>query len=175
VTAVTLPRSGIAQALGHLDIDVAGKRVLDVGPGDDMALEWCRLKGAKRCFWIDNDDKAANFQASLGIRGVVADHEVELGVVFDEQEFDLVWAKSSISAALYLDHPEALTRWLGNLTRIGSTAVVTPHWSHDGIRRLIVEDTIAQVFADAGWSRLPWIEGCNREPMIPWTWVKRCR
>jgi len=170
-----LPRSGIAQVLDHLRFSVEGKRVLELGPGLDAAPEWCASRGATVTI-IDMDPVIAQYHAGPNVTAVIADYDGALLEAMAPDSCDLLWMKQSISASLWLDRAPMLTAMLRAFTlrvRAGGLVVVCPHWSHDGTVRLIDPASIEEAFDNAGYVRLPWIDGHNIEPMAPWTWVRR--
>ncbi len=168
-------------AMRELSITLAGKSVLDLGPGHGDSLDVCHESGAKAIDFVEIDPFFYTFNRLKGFgRAYRLNFLWQLNRL-DSGRYDLIWVKGSVSADLFMQRRVllSLTRWLRQIDRIAShssTIVICPDWRNDGLKRQVGDcqnNAFTGTMVMAGYKRLQNIAGHNREPQFPITFVKR--
>ncbi len=175
--------------LDALRLSMEGKTFFDVGPGYGAALDVAKVRGASGTYFVDYDPFMCTFNRLKGHRGVRLDIRTELGRLAPKR-FDFIWSKATFTVDRFLarennpwqstfsKYPRLidLLRQLDALVAPGGVILFCPHWDYVDKERKIKDvkhGAITEIFLQHGYEILPWIDGHNREPVYPITFLKR--
>ena len=109
----TAKRREFSAIVAFLGIDLAGKSVIDIGPGTGDSLDVARDLGAAHTYFIDMEPFFCRYLTLKGHEGLK--HNYYNWPDFSvRREFDLVWTKGSINCEWVND----TSRWTGLKNRL---------------------------------------------------------
>lgn len=169
----------------HLGLDLAGKVHLDIGPAYGESLEIAMERGARRADFIELDDCFYTWNrvknVGEGLRGnyLLATRRLK------SRAYDTVYIRGLPQVETMWPLRQSwlgflrLDTWLDQVDRVvapGGTVILSPNWRSSGDKRTATPDWRAHPFcalmAARGYHTLPWVEGHNREPEYPVTFVR---
>lgn len=168
------------QLLDTCKLDVAGMRVLDIGPGNGDFLDVCRKRGALTV-GVDFDPFVVRW---LQLRGHLAMRCNILRTIQPLQNnlFELIHLRGSIVVEYFMLVGEGrLRKLLADLDRllnpVKGCVLMCPCFEVTGPQRMRkIADPLAsrftQVVAEFGYSPLPPMSAANDDPMYPVTYVR---
>lgn len=190
--AAEAKQAEFADVMEAMDLDLAGRTMLDVGPGHGDALDVARDRGAARLAFIEHEPVFFAYnRLKPRTSGWQLDHRRHLDRL-PRDAYDLVWSKGSVvvealmrGAHLSFDPrtlaymgPDAWLDALAARAAPGGRIVLCPYWRHDGERRDAEEveaHPLTRMLKARGFAAMPAIDGHNSEPAYPVTFVKVCR
>lgn len=128
-----------AKTAAALGLELAGRRVLDVGPGLGEALDAAREAGAGAVDFVELDPVFFCWNRLRGATGHRFNHALGLGRL-GARRFDVVWARGAHIADWFAACPWLLGRWLrsaASVTAPGGRVVVVPFWCHTDVERTL--------------------------------------
>jgi hypothetical protein len=175
--------------LDALGFQMSERRFIDIGPGYGVALDVAKARGASLTYFVDYDPFVCTFNRLKGHRGSRLNIRTQLSTLA-HHNFDFVWSKATFTVDRFLAREKvswrsAFSRYpklddlllqFDRLVAPGGVTVFCPHWYHVNNERKIRDvhhNLITETFLRHGYEILPWIEGHNREPFHPITYLKR--
>jgi SAM-dependent methyltransferase len=162
--------------LSYLELDVRGRRILDLGPGHGDALDVFREAGAASCSFVDYDPLFYTFNRLKGYEGYRFNFRVHLRRL-PRSSYDFIYIGQSITHANFrVRRAGAFRRWLRQLRGAGTTdavIAVCPWWpdTGDNSREALSDHWFSRSLAAEGFRPVPWIEGQNKDVIYPLTFV----
>jgi len=176
----TQKRLEYVSVIHELSITLAGKSVLDLGPGYGDSLDVCHESGAKVIDFVEIDPFFYTYNRLKGFGRAYRLNLLWQLNRLDPGKYDLIWVKGSFCADNFIKWKVfiSLTRWLRQIERIASgssTIVICPHWRNNGIKRQVHDcrnNGFTKTMIMAGFTALRYIPHHNREPEYPITFIK---
>lgn len=172
-------RQAAATVLDSYGIDVAGRRVLDIGPGYGDALDVCRERGAMT-LGLDHDPFVVRWlqlRGHFAVRGNILSSALPL----QGQLFDLITATGSLVVEYFslvgMGRLRALLARLEQLRAPDGTILICPFFEVTGPqRRRKIADPLKCPFTDtmlgAGYQIMPRLPGVHDDNMYCITYGK---
>src|SRR4051794_23384431 len=137
-------RANTAMVFAELGLDVAGKRVLDLGPGYGEAIDVAHEGGAKSIDYVELDPVFSTYNR---LKGYARGHRMNQ-LLFPAQRlrerFDAIWSGGSVVVDQWVHFPRLTIWWLHQLRQMtapnGTVAIVPYFMADEGKLRLPVED-----------------------------------
>ncbi len=184
-----IARRDFCMALDSLNIDLSGKKTLDIGPGYGSALNISRERGASHVEFVDFSPFMYTFNRLKGFTGFRVDVRRNLKRLAHGR-YDLIWIKGTYSADRFIlrnrtgiMHPlhryprlDHILIQLKDLAAPGGEIIFCPHWiSSNRIRSIpdVRNTSLTRTFLNNGYAILPFIEGHNEEPQYPITFYRK--
>jgi SAM-dependent methyltransferase len=176
----SLKRAEIEAVLKVLEIDVAGKAVLDIGPGHGESLDVFHEHKASEVHFIEYNPFFMAYNRLKGFCcGLHGNHFVKIRELPGDH-YHFIWCRGSIrdDAFRYFGWLYSVDRWLRQIERIlapGGLVVICPCWAmKDGQRRQsnVRDAPLTRAMLKHGFTVLPAIEHHNSEPAYPISYLK---
>ncbi len=167
--------------LDYLGFDLVGKRCVDIGPGHGESLDVWHERGASECAFVEVDEFLFHHNRLKPFtRGWKLDQFKGLDAL-PLAHFDLIWSRGSFGEASFrLEGRSGFVRWLSQVERLaapGATIGLCPSWQEGPEHKITRPEGhwMARAVEERGYRALPFIEGHNRKPQYPITWVRSGR
>ncbi|MGD9784584.1 MAG: hypothetical protein AB7E80_16515 [Hyphomicrobiaceae bacterium] len=171
--------------IDHLGIDLAGKRHLDIGPAYGETLDISmQERGAASADFIELDDFFYTWNRlkgyGLGHRG----NYLRVVPRLERAAYDTIYVRGLPQVETIWPLRKSwvgfvrIDRWVDTLVGLaapGGTIMLSPNWRSNGQVRTATPDWASHPFCamlgERGFVVLPFLEGHNREPENPVTFV----
>lgn len=164
--------------LNYLRLDLVGKRCLDIGPGHGESLDVWRERGAIECAFVELDEFFFHHnRLKPSARGWKLDHLKGLDGL-PAGYFDFIWSRGAFGVVSFrVNGQSRFARWLSQAERLaapGATLGLCPSWWEGREHKVFQPKAhwMAPTLEERGYRALPFIEGHNRKPQYPITWVR---
>lgn len=172
--------------LDVLALDIRGRVMLEIGPAFGETLDiGMKERGAKRVDFIELDDCFYTWNRLKGVGKAYRGNYLRVVPRLEPGAYDFIHVRGlpQVETIWPLRGSRVgfvrLDSWLDALARIaapGGTIVVSPNWRSSGDKRMATPDWrqhgVCQLMLDKGYRILPFIDGHNKEPEYPVTFVK---
>ena len=163
-----------------LDLDLKGKKVMDLGPGSAESLIVARDMGAKACYFIDNDPVIFRFCELLGFKGYYNDYRISRPTV---DKVDYLVAKGSINSDEWTKNKIDINKFLEWVESFALNVIITPTyqkgetidgWDYTCVgehRERYLNGPIHNTFLKRGYQQV-YVDGHNHQYRFPFTYCK---
>lgn len=171
--------------IDHLGLDLAGAAHLDIGPAYGETLDIAiNERGAKRADFIELDDCFYTWNRLKRVGQSFRGNYLTVVPRLKGGAYNLIYVRGlpQVETMWPLMGSRIgfirLDQWLDQLARAaapGGTIILSPNWRSSDGRRTATPDwsthSFCELMRDKGFRTLPYLEGHNKEPEYPVTFV----